>query len=329
MVAAAVACAELGQHAVRAGGRRVRRQGRRARTCSPATGTPASPATTYTRVDDRYPAPIAPFWGNVVELDRPHRPGRRRARARRPRGADAHVPVLRRPVRPLHRHRLRHRRPRLSPRARRDLRTEPRLGNLTRRARAGRRRVGRPAHRATCSPAGDWHAVSDAAYRRYDELGLDDATCAFVEDGAVVVEHADGWRRHSALEGEPGPGEPVRPRVLRTVPAEFRTGLDAVLHGTDGNTYLFKGALVLRHPAQAGGTRSPRSGAGRATRSTPDDAVDAAFVGCRRQDLRVQRRPVRHLRAGSRLRRPRSSGDPRPIAEHWGGLPGRGAGVRP
>ena len=203
------------------------------------------------------------------------------------------------------------------PRALADLRTEPRLGNLD----AALNRVdGALADRRTVHlfSGRDWYAASDAAYRRYDGLGLDDATCVLVQDGAVVAEHPDGWRRHGSLEGEPGPGEPVRPRVLRTVPAEFRTGLDAVLHGADGNTYLFKGGSCFDTRLKREVPVADEWGRARNT-IYEDDAVDAAFVAADgrtyvfRGDQFVSYAPGADY-AG------RTERDPLPIAEHWGGL---------
>src|SRR6185503_11272818 len=82
------------------------------------------------------------------------------------------------------------------------------------------------------------HVVSAEPYRRYDALVPAPVGCALVEDGALHVEHADGWHRYSAVEGATVTARPARPRVLRGVPAPWRTGLDAVLPGTDGNTWL-------------------------------------------------------------------------------------------
>ncbi|WP_371786040.1 hemopexin repeat-containing protein [Streptosporangium subroseum] len=84
---------------------------------------------------------------------------------------------------------------------------------------------------ATC------HVVSESPYRRYD---VPDIGCAFVEDGALLVEGAAGWRRHGSIEGLGTVTGPARPRVLRDVPARFGTNLDAVLRGADGAVYLFK-----------------------------------------------------------------------------------------
>ncbi|MBB4751809.1 hemopexin repeat-containing protein [Actinoplanes lobatus] len=85
------------------------------------------------------------------------------------------------------------------------------------------------------------HAVSTATHRRYPDLALDDVRTAYLDSGGVRIEHPDGWRHYSALEGRTVTTQPDRPRALRTVPAQFRSGLDAVLTTVDGNVFLFKG----------------------------------------------------------------------------------------
>ena len=121
-----------------------------------------------------------------------------------------------------------------------------------------------------------WHVVSDTLYRTYELPAV--AGCAFVEDGSVLVEEAGGWHRWSALEGLTLERTAVRPRTLRTVPPEFRTGLDAVLHGTDGTTYLFSGPSCYD---TAVGRAFPLAEAWGRPRNTidQDNAVDAAFAG--------------------------------------------------
>ncbi|WP_217370986.1 Tc toxin subunit A-related protein [Nonomuraea antri] len=97
---------------------------------------------------------------------------------------------------------------------------------------------------------------------------------------------------------------PVRPRLLREVPERFRTGLDAVLRGTDGVTYVFKGdscydTLVDREYPIAEAWGRPR-GLG---------AVEAGFTG---RDRRT------YLFSGDSYTV--DGGRPRDIAAAWGGL---------
>lgn len=129
-----------------------------------------------------------------------------------------------------------------------------------------------------------FHAVSASTYRRYDDLNLGDpnlgeVSCAFIEDGSVIVNGgAAGWTKHSALEGHGGTATPFRPRTLRTVPENYRTGLDSVLMGADGNTYLFKGASCFNTQLNHACPLAEEWGRPRNT-IYEKSRVDAAFVG--------------------------------------------------
>ncbi|MGH3978762.1 MAG: hemopexin repeat-containing protein [Pseudonocardiaceae bacterium] len=163
-----------------------------------------------------------------------------------------------------------------------------------------------------------WHVVSDALYRTYPDVP--DVRCAFLEDGALMLEGTAGWRHADAVDAPQRGARPARPRVLRTVPERFATGLDAVLAGTDGDTYLFRDGscydvrLGQEYPvAEAWGM--PRD------TITRDGVVDAAFVDAAgvthlfRGDQFVSFAPSGAAYAG----REEQSG-PWPVSEHWGGL---------
>ena len=287
----------------------------------------------YTRVDDRYPAPDRRLLG---QRRQPHHPPGTstpaRAIARGAWSSDApHLPVLRRAstsatTGTAYAHvddgYPRDARPRST--------SEPRFANLTVLARRGSTPRSPTGATSTCSAARSCHVVSDTAVPQLRDLGL--------RRGRLRVPRG----RRGARRGRPRAGTasarwradvvertPVRPRALRASPRSFRTGLDAVLDGTDGNTYLFKGRRCYDVAARAGVPARRGRGAARATPSPGRRGVDAAFVGRDGQDLRVQRRPVRHLRRDRPTSAPRSTGDPRPVAEHWGGLTARRAGLRP
>jgi hypothetical protein len=264
----------------------------------------------HTRADERYPAPIAPFWGNVANTIA--RTGRVDAAL----VTDEHTYLF------SGDQFVRYTGTRYAtvdtgyPKRLDALSQEPRLANLHARlervdaAFADRRNV-------YLFDGGRWHVVSDAAYRRYTDLP-GPVRCAHIEDGAVLVERPDGWHRYSALEGATVSAEPARPRSLRAVPPQFRSGLSAVLHGVDGNTYLFKGAscfntaLNREYPLAEEWGR-PRNGI------YHDNRVDAAFVGVDGRtyvfsgDQFVTYPGVDYLDA-------EIEAQPRPIAEHWAGL---------
>ncbi|GAA5179464.1 hypothetical protein GCM10023322_09510 [Rugosimonospora acidiphila] len=161
------------------------------------------------------------------------------------------------------------------------------------------------------------HVVSASAYRRYDDIPcLPGMSSAFIENGAVLVQKPEGWMHRSSLEGRAVSATPFRPRTLRTVPEAFRTGLDAVLTGADGNTYLFKGPACFNVGL---GREYPLADEWGRPRNLiyQNGAVDAAFVGT---DQRV------YLFSGDQFvvypdpSATTIDGDPRPIEAHWAGL---------
>ncbi|QFG22230.1 hemopexin repeat-containing protein [Actinomadura sp. WMMB 499] len=165
------------------------------------------------------------------------------------------------------------------------------------------------------------HAVSSSPYRHYDDPALSEVTCAFIEDGSVMAATPDGWTRRSALEGHAPTAVPYRPRTLRTVPEEYRAGLDAVLTGADGNTYLFRGpscfnARLNKDYPLAEEWGRPRNAV------YEDGTVDAAFVG---RDGRTylfsgDQYVVYDEDASADIGTALIDGDPAPIADAWGGL---------
>jgi hypothetical protein len=162
------------------------------------------------------------------------------------------------------------------------------------------------------------HAVSAGTYRRYDDLDLGEVCCAFVEDGSIMLDggyYSGGWARVSALEGGKVTTTRFRPRTLRTVPEEFRTGLNSVLLGADGNTYLFRGTQCFNTQLNRAYPLAQEWGRPR-NPIYSDSRVDAAFVG---RDGRTyvfsDDQFVVHTATATT-----TDGDPRPIADHWAGL---------
>jgi hypothetical protein len=276
----------------------------------------------HTRVDDRYPATITPFWGNV--LNTIARTGRVDAAL----VTDEHTYLFSgdqfvrytRPAGDL---------PYYSddpglvdlgyPRRLSALAQEPRLRNL---------RGTLDSVTAAFADRGSVHlfsgtqcqVVSDSVYRRYDDLTAETPGCAFLDDGAVCVEHADGWHRYSALERATVTREPVRPRLLRGVARQLRTGLDAVLVGTDGNTYLFQGTTC--HNVELGRDYPLAEEWGRPRNTVyHDNAVDAAFVGSDGSTYLFRGDQFVVYTGGDYLDA-EVDGEPRPVAAHWAGLTG-------
>ncbi|MEV1238908.1 hemopexin repeat-containing protein [Nonomuraea sp. NPDC049750] len=274
----------------------------------------------YTRVDDRYPASVPAFWGNVIS--NLARTGRVDATL----VMDATELVEGVEVTRTYTYLFSGNQyvryegydyttvQEGYPRALADLHREPRLGNLSvtldgvDAAFADRRNV-YLFRGARC------HVVSSELYRSYDDLAP--VSCAFVEDGAVLVEGPHGWRRLSAIEGTTVSATPVRPRTLRPVPEEFRTGLDAVLEGADGTTYLFKGPNCFNTRLNRAYPLTEEWGRPRNT-IYQDNAVDAAFTGVDGKTyLFSGDQFVTYTGTSDTI-----DGDPLPIADHWAGLTG-------
>ncbi|MFI7704663.1 hemopexin repeat-containing protein [Nonomuraea sp. NPDC049480] len=162
---------------------------------------------------------------------------------------------------------------------------------------------------------GQWHVVSDTLYRAYDDLDLAGLSCAYVENGAVLVERNGRWTRRASLEGPPGTAE-AHPLTLRAVPEEYRSGLDAVLTGADGRTYLFKGPNCYDTELDRAYPLAEEWGRPR-NLIYQDSAVDAAFAG---RDGRTYLFRGDQFVVYSSGTLDTIDGEPRPIADHWGGL---------
>ena len=233
--------------------------------------------------------------GQRRQRHRPHRAGRRGAGRRR-----AHVPVLRAtstsatPGTAYGRGRRR-----LPARARR---ARPRAALREPRRRRSTARSTPPSPTSapsTCSAAGSWHAVSDTAVPPLRPA----------RHGRLRVPR--GRRRCSSRRATAGTATapsrarglsrtPVRPRTLRTVPPEFRTGSTPSCTASTATPTCSRArrASTSRWSAR---TRSPRSGVGRATPIVRRQRRRRRVRRARRPDLPVPRRPVR------RLRQPRSA----------------------
>jgi hypothetical protein len=199
-----------------------------------------------------------------------------------------------------------------------SLAAEPRFANLTVRLDGGIDAAVADQRNVYLFVGPRCHVVSSSLYRRYDHLGLRRAGCAFLEDGAVLVEDDAGWRRYTAIEAQVVEKTAVRPRALRSARAHFRTGLDAVLNGVDGNTYLFKGRAC--YDVRLGREFPTAEDWGRPRNTIADgNGVDAAFVG-RDGKTYVFSGDQFVSYAASDYLDTEIEGHPRLISEHWGGL---------
>ncbi|GAA3573423.1 hypothetical protein GCM10022419_062990 [Nonomuraea rosea] len=274
----------------------------------------------HTRIDDRYPATIVRFWGNVVSAiartgrvdatlvaDDTDADGVVRTRTYlfsgnqyvRYTGADLTTPDLG------------------YPQVLAALPHEPRLGNLKEAPAVVDAAF---ADRGTVYlfGGGRCHAVSQTAYRRYANAFTEPVRCAFDQDGALLAEQPGGWHRHGQPERAAVAPQPVRPRFPRAVPPEYRADLDAVLHGADGNTYLFKGASCFDTRLGRAYPLSEEWGRPR-NNVVHDNAVDAAFVGTDGRTYLFSGDQF-VVYSGEAAMDADVDGAPLPIAAHWGGL---------
>ncbi|WP_246005438.1 hemopexin repeat-containing protein [[Actinomadura] parvosata] len=172
------------------------------------------------------------------------------------------------------------------------------------------------------------HAVSDGRYRRYDDAWMSGPGCVFLDDGRVLSEEGGEWRHRPAVEAVPGGGyetEPLVPRALRGVPEGFRHGIDAVLRGADGTTYVFKGPECVNTRLNRPYPLAEEWGRPRNT-IYQDNKVDAAFVGRDGRtylfsgDQFVTYAAPGPAATGAPDPGLTIDGEPRLVSEHWGGL---------
>lgn len=126
-----------------------------------------------------------------------------------------------------------------------------------------------------------WYVISEDLSKVYDlksDLDFDTIDCAFVEQGNLFIEKEKQWHYCTSLEGKERDKMQILPTVLRNVPEDFKTELNAVLQGVDNNTYLFKGrdcfnvSLKKEYPLAEEFGRVKNN-------IQVNDTIDAAFVG--------------------------------------------------
>lgn len=170
---------------------------------------------------------------------------------------------------------------------------------------------------------GQCHVISENLYQDYGDLGLTGVSCALVEEGAIYLANGDGWQRHSSLEGMATGKAPALPPCLRQVPDTFKTGLRAVLHGRDRNTYLFQGSTCFNLSLNRAYPLAEEWGRVR-NNIEIHNTVDASFVGLDGKTYLFSGDQFVVYGANS----PANPQDlyaqieqlPRSIKDHWGGL---------
>lgn len=166
------------------------------------------------------------------------------------------------------------------------------------------------------------HIVSDEIYHEYGSFFEQAPTAVFIEKGKVFIQDQNGWTCHNHLEGLVHAQKNEAPAILRKVPQEFQQGLDAILDGADGNTYLFKQGQCYNLSLQKAYPINEEWGRIR-NNIYLNNQVDAAFTGPDGKtwlfsgDQFVSYTP----KAGAEKVIPQFADEnPKPIHEHWGGL---------
>ncbi len=85
------------------------------------------------------------------------------------------------------------------------------------------------------------HIISDEEDIVHDKPEFTDIKTTLIEEGSVYMLEGIQWKKVSALEGETVTKKNQSPKTIQEAPSDYKTDLDSVLQGTDGNTYYFKG----------------------------------------------------------------------------------------
>ncbi|MDJ0518511.1 MAG: hemopexin repeat-containing protein [Trichodesmium sp. MO_231.B1] len=123
--------------------------------------------------------------------------------------------------------------------------------------------------------------ISNSSSKIYDKFTDSNSkiNCAFIEDGSVYIKRKNvAWQHSTSLEGVTWESPQKNPELLTKLPDNFKSDIDAVLKGTDGNTYLFKGNQVYNRLLDE--TRDIKEEWGRvANRIYESGRLDAGLVG--------------------------------------------------
>ncbi len=164
--------------------------------------------------------------------------------------------------------------------------------------------------------------VSEEIYEEYPNILDQNIFSAFIENGNVFINNQNGWSKYSNLEGISLSSENTAPTLFREVPDEFKPDLDAVLDGTDINSYLFKGNLCYNVSLDKAYPINEEWGRVK-NNIYINNKIDAVFVGMDGKtylfsdDQFVCYTPEK----GAKNVLPKFVDEnPKSISEHWGGL---------
>lgn len=165
------------------------------------------------------------------------------------------------------------------------------------------------------------HVVSDEDHHKYTKgtgYNYEKITLASMYDGGILTIDNGKWKHQSSMEDIPAVTRDITPRFLNGVPTEYRSGLSAVLQGTNNNTYLFKGNNYYDHQLKR--TFAISDSWGKVRNNIYDDqTIDTAFSG-RDGKTYVFSGDQYFTYEGSNLIGQSTTEPPEPVNSKWGGL---------
>lgn len=163
-----------------------------------------------------------------------------------------------------------------------------------------------------------WHIISNSLSASYESLA--EPSAVMMDRGTVFLEEAGAWKAVGNLNQRVLHQTDVSlPPLLRKADPAFQRGLDAVLRGSDGHTYLFRGAQC--HQLTMNRTYPTRTAWGRVRNNIDlDNRLDAAFVGTDGVTYVFRGDQFARYAPGVAGRGAFLMEQPQTIAGNWGGL---------
>ncbi len=124
----------------------------------------------------------------------------------------------------------------------------------------------------------DCHVIADEEHWEYDGDNYSGISTVVQEYGTTYTLESGTWKRMSSLEGTEISKVEETPNFLNDAPDNFKTSADAILRGTDGNTYLFNGTECYNSLMKLSYDTGDEWGRAR-NNIYLNETIDAAFVG--------------------------------------------------
>ena len=169
------------------------------------------------------------------------------------------------------------------------------------------------------------HVIAEDAYRVYDDALTTIPSAVMTDEGSVYFATTNGWTRNNHTEIGVRHTQAELPSSLREIPPIFHDNINAVLVGTDGNTYLFRDADCFNLQLNKGYPTREEWGVVKNS-IAQQRRVDSAFVGLDGNTYMFSGDQfivyTNEVAADIAVSDARGfiEGLPEPIAEHWGGL---------